>query len=450
MVPIRGMVYICLCFLVFLQLTSVKCDTPANCTYEDIKGTWIFSITQINGDNEINCTTETEYVTKYKVTLDFPNFAVDEYGNHGHWTMIYNQGFEIQINNKKFFAFSYYKKEGRTVESLCHATFSGWVHNIDEKFWNCYMGEKTMTPAIPKVRQLQNSYYHVSDEFISAINTNQSSWKAIRYPQFDQMKVFDVIRMAGGKRSGKTFPKIATASGELLRACRILPKEFDWRNHKGSNYISPIRNQGSCGSCYAFGSMAMYEARLRIITNNTIQKVFSTQDIVSCSEYSQGCDGGFPYLIAGKYGQDFGLIEEECFKYEGRDMPCIQSTCQRHYTQDYYYIGGFYGACNEPLMRAELVKSGPIAVSFEVYDDFMYYKSGIYHHVQELEGKFNPWEITNHVVLIVGYGEENGEKFWIVKNSWGTEWGEDGFFRIRRGTDECSMESMAVGIQPSL
>ena len=62
--------------------------------------------------------------------------------------------------------------------------------------------------------------------------------------------------------------------------------------------------------------------------------------------------------------------------------------------------------------------------------------------------KFNPFEVTNHVVVVVGYGEENGVKYWIVKNSWGTAWGEDGYFRIRRGTDELGIESLAVYAVP--
>ncbi|XP_060583530.1 dipeptidyl peptidase 1-like [Ruditapes philippinarum] len=436
-------------FLVFVILYN-KCDadTPANCTYEDIVGTWIFQYTQIDGDNTINCTTETNYVSAVKLTLDFPDLAVDQDGNTGFWTLIYNQGFEVVIGGKKWFAFSSYKTYGHTVASMCHLTFPGWVHNTDGRSWNCYVGVKPETTNIDKLGQEHNiqgkSAFRNSESFVNGINSNQSLWKATSYRQFEGMPMEDIIKMAGGKGSANAFPKCAPVEKKHLKVSN-LPKQFDWRDQNGVNYVSPVRNQGSCGSCYAFGSMALYEARLRIATNNTVQKVFSTQDIVSCSQYSQGCDGGFPYLIAGKYGQDFGIIEEECFKYTGEDSPCIQTSCKRYYTRDYYYVGGFYGGCNEPLMREELVKNGPIAISFQVYNDFVHYKSGIYHHVDLLD-KFNPWEITNHVVLIVGYGEEQGVPYWIVKNSWGTDWGEDGFFRIRRGNDECSIESMAVGI----
>ncbi|XP_013792052.1 dipeptidyl peptidase 1-like [Limulus polyphemus] len=160
-----------------------------------------------------------------------------------------------------------------------------------------------------------------------------------------------------------------------------------------------------------------------------------------------GCEGGFPYLVAGKYAQDFGLIPEKCNPYKGKDGPCSEKKCTRYYTAEYSYVGGFYGACNEELMRIQLVKNGPLAVGFEVYNDFMYYSSGIYHHTG-LKDTLNFFEETNHAVLLVGYGVSNGEKFWIVKNSWGSKWGENGFFRIRRGTDECGFESMAMEATP--
>ncbi|KAF7250893.1 Dipeptidyl peptidase 1 [Varanus komodoensis] len=245
-------------------------------------------------------------------------------------------------------------------------------------------------------------------------------------------------------------PKPAPLTAEVIKEASSLPESWDWRKVNGVNYVSPVRNQASCGSCYAFASMGMLEARIRILTNNSQTPILSPQQVVSCSQYAQGCDGGFPYLIAGKYTQDFGVVEESCFPYTGTDSPCtLKHGCYHYYSSEYYYVGGFYGGCNEALMKLELIKHGPMAVAFEVYSDFMHYRGGIYHHTGLMD-PFNPFELTNHAVLLVGYGSDQvtGEPFWIVKNSWGESWGEEGYFRIRRGTDECAIESIAVASIP--
>ena len=78
----------------------------------------------------------------------------------------------------------------------------------------------------------------------------------------------------------------------MIKETKDLPEEFDWRDKDGVDFVSPVRNQGQCGSCYAFASMGQLESGVRIKTNGRIQVVFSPQDVVSCSEYSQGCDGG--------------------------------------------------------------------------------------------------------------------------------------------------------------
>ncbi|KAL5018530.1 hypothetical protein ScPMuIL_004252 [Solemya velum] len=346
-----------------------------------------------------------------------------------------------------------------SVTSYCNQTFSGFSHDTLGRDWSCYTGYQTkkaymdvesISETSPKTSQSYEKFYQPNKDFIREINSVQKSWTAAVYPEHGKMTIKQLLHRSGGPKT-ISFPKTAAVQEETRKLAQILPVAFDWRNFNGQNYVSPIRDQKNCGSCYAFASMAMEEARVRVFTNNTVQKVFSTQDVVSCSQYSQGCEGGFPYLIAGKYGQDFGIIEEKCFPYQAKDMPCQKTSCPRYYTQNYYYIGGYYGACNEELMKLDLVKNGPVAVSFEVYPDFPSYKGGIYHHTG-LTDKFNPWEITNHVVLVVGYGQDNStaEPFWIVKNSWGPSWGEQGFFRIRRGTDECSLESIAVGTFPEV
>ena len=435
-------------------LGAVLGDTPANCTYEDIRDTWILHEGTSGYPTAPDCTGFEVKKTR-TVKLLYPDVAQDEFGNQGFWTIIYNQGFEVVVGTRKYFAFSNFTTlSNKTVVSYCGSTFNGWSHDLMSHNWGCYFGVKSGSSksesgkiSVSRKLDLEREYVE-NEEFVSKINGVQSLWRATHYPQMRGQTLGDLLRRAGGLPGARPRPPTAPVSEEVRLAARHLPDSFDWRDRDGANFVSPIRNQEQCGSCYAFASMAMMESRLRILTNNSLQVVLSPQDVVGCSKYSQGCEGGFPYLIAGKYAQDFGAVEESCFPYTGKDSDCIsEANCTRYYGTDYYYIGGYYGACNEPQMRLELVNNGPIAVSFEVLNDFMNYKGGIYQHTG-LTDRFNPWEITNHVVLVVGYGSEGGVPYWSVKNSWGEDWGEQGYFRILRGVDEVSIESMAVAATP--
>ena len=436
-------------------LGTVLGDTPANCTYEDVLGTWYFHEGATGYDNTIDCSKGFDLKTFLRVELMYPDVVLDEFGNQGFWTLIYNQGFEVVVGTHKYFAFSNYSTDGETVVSHCDSTLNGWSHDLMSHNWGCYYGVRAPHVSTPtkKVEKLSQRLdlgrmYVPNDEFVSEINAMQDQWHATHYPEMSGMTLGGLQRRAGGMSRMTSRPSTAPLSGQIKLAAEQLPDSFDWRDRHGVNYVSPIRNQGQCGSCYAFASMAMMESRLRIITNNTLQVVLSPQDVVGCSEYSQGCAGGFPYLIAGKYAQDFGAVEESCFPYIGKDSSCTEKKdCTRYYATNYYYVGGYYGACNEPEMRVELVNNGPIAVGFEVLNDFLNYKGGIYEHTG-LVDKFNPWEITNHAVLVVGYGTEGGVPYWIVKNSWGESWGENGYFRIIRGVDEVGFESMALATTP--
>jgi len=190
-----------------------------------------------------------------------------------------------------------------------------------------------------------------------------------------------------------------------------------------------------------------------------LQPILSPQDALSCSRYSQGCAGGFPYLTAGKYAEDFGFVEESCFPYTGTDGNCdkkCNNPSRLYKVNDYWYNGGYYGADNATIMQNEILARGPISVSFQVYDDFFNYKDGIYTHAntQDILG-FNPFCVTNHAVVAVGWDETpEGVKYWIVKNSWGSSWGMDGYFYILRDPGyyggECGIESLTVGVDVRL
>lgn len=204
----------------------------------------------------------------------------------------------------------------------------------------------------------------------------------------------------------------------------------------------------------------MLESRLRILTNNKFDTPLSVQWALSCSFYTEGCDGGFPTLL-NKFISEFDIVPESCMPYQGSNTECNDkcSDTTRVSVNDYYYVGGYYGASDEENMMKELRARGPIIGNLEPRMDFSLYKSGVYSTVphRDDEEPINSinmresnkvWEKVDHSTLIVGWGEENGEKYWKALNSWGNDWGENGFYRIRRGVDDSSIESMAEAAVP--
>eukprot|EP00054_Salpingoeca_dolichothecata_P027703 m.204413 g.204413 ORF g.204413 m.204413 type:complete len:456 (-) comp26027_c1_seq2:45-1412(-) len=439
-------------------IAATSADTPANCTNTQALGRWTFSVSPNSYTKDVNCSTFAHMPkTSMTITLRAPDVAVDDQGNTGFWTFIYNQGFEVVVNNKKYFAFSNYTTVGKVTTSHCESTLPGWFHDADGKNWGCFVGnqlshETTATtqkaPASPQPAGMWRS----DPELVNHINKHHS-WQAKDYHFLQELPLATVKKISGS--SPAEFPKSQNSKYDGLTDAEKygdLPESFDWRNVDGVNYVSPVRDQESCGSCYSFGSTAALEARVRINSNNTEKTVFSPQDVVSCSEYSQGCAGGFPYLVY-KYGQDFGLVNESCFPYTGKDPSMGGPTCnrecpspKRYFVKSYEYIGGYYGACNEVDMMKEIHANGPVAIGFQVNSDFMHYAGGVY------DGCTNPpkhsgvnfFETTNHAVAVVGWGVDGGKKYWIVKNSWSDKWGLEGYFMIARGQDECACESMAA------
>eukprot|EP01052_Picozoa_sp_SAG31_P019590 SAG31_NODE_1435_length_8356_cov_148.657503_2_plen_379_part_00 len=241
-----------------------------------------------------------------------------------------------------------------------------------------------------------------------------------------------------------------------------LPDSVDWDL---SGKVEMMRDQLTCGSCYAFASTSMLASRGRIA--GTRELYLSPQDMISCgsgkakpgmAKYGQGCDGGFGYLVS-KWAQDFTLASNECFPYESGLSDSAGPSCSKRCTDtskmyratNIKYIGGYFGNCSEVGMMTELAKGGPIAVGITVPASFEAYRSGIYaettiERAARLAGDIKDagFEPTGHAVLVVGYGTENGTKYWRVKNSWGRHFGETGYFRVRRGTDEIAIESMAM------
>lgn len=130
-------------------------------------------------------------------------------------------------------------------------------------------------------------------------------------------------------------------------------------------------------------------------------------------------------------------------------VKCMANTKPIARAWTYKYVGGFYGASNEKSMRRDIFDHGPLAVCFQVGLGFGNYKGGVFRQEAALPRQ-NHWDRVNHAVLITGWGKtKDGHKYWKVKNSWGKHWGDKGYFKIERGSNQLNIESDAVAVYPS-
>jgi len=218
-----------------------------------------------------------------------------------------------------------------------------------------------------------------------------------------------------------------------------LPDSFDTRE-KWPECIHPIRDQQSCGSCWAFAASEVLSDRFCIASNQSINLVLSPQDLVSCDSADFGCDGGYVDK-SWDYIRDVGIVTDDCLPYisgdgDSRSCPFNSSSkgkCKKGKFQKYQVSS--HGQ-HETISKAKksLLNEGPIEAALDIYEDFMSYSGGIY------KRKSNNL-LGGHAIKVVGWGKDDtdGTEYWIVANSWSNGWGENGFFRIAFG--ECGMEN---------
>ena len=204
------------------------------------------------------------------------------------------------------------------------------------------------------------------------------------------------------------------------------PPSLDWRDN-GGNFVTPVRNQGGCGSCWAFATTAALESSvLRAANTPGVDLNLSEQVLISCGTSggsdAGSCAGGV-IQYASDYIRDTGLPLESCYPYTGGDGSC-GSACGTYDTATYTITGWADVTGTSPTVSAirdALVSYGPLVTTMDVYEDFYSYSGGVYTYTTgSLEG--------GHAVLIVGYSDAG--QYFIVKNSWGAGWGESGYFKI--------------------
>ena len=259
----------------------------------------------------------------------------------------------------------------------------------------------------------------------------KSSWVS-KLSRVEQKRLLGAKDLPNNKQLGEFSSKEETTGQAEL------PNHFDWRNVNGKNYLSPIKNQGHCGSCVIFAAVGAMEAQVQIANEwPELDFDLSEQHVLNCSGGSCGgwwtgmgvqflrnkgapVEAHAPYY-SGSLGEDLICTEEDYENpsinfYKLKNYQSISYTSSFDYTSGTYYE---YTPATEDILKALL--KGPLVTSMTVYEDFLTYKSGVYSYE-------SGDRLGGHAIVIVGY--DINERYWIVRNSWGTEWGDNGYFKI--------------------
>mmetsp|Transcript_36264 Transcript_36264/g.66429 ORF Transcript_36264/g.66429 Transcript_36264/m.66429 type:complete len:513 (+) Transcript_36264:85-1623(+) len=468
----------------FLRLAWA--DLPVHCLRHQVVGEWRFSLGALTSERS-SCghsrpdLEEAQPLQAYlkptetfMLTLHDPNEA-SAAGMQGRWTMIYDEGFEVSFDNVSFFAFSNFTFDGQHHNvSHCGSTMVGWYSNTQRTKFGCYFGEKVQpvkhTALLMQEKKPQPAQSIIDmdmqrttvDKLNARLSLLQMGWKAREMDKWNGRTMKEVNDYVGLRRVSQTVdlhrdmlkqreeaPRSFLQRSRRHQLSTPLPESWDWSDVNGIDYLEPVMDQADCGSCYAASSVRMLTARHKIGKNDTSLLPWSISFPLHCSEYNQGCKGGYGFLLA-KWSSEVGLLPATCMRYSTTGTCKLECDLKdlgekRYRVANHRYVGSYYGNANEKEIMHELYHNGPLAVGLQPDEDFMYYSEGVYRvsGAKTASAGGHEWEQVDHGVLLVGWGVDNGTKYWKIQNSWGPDWGEDGFFRIARGTDESHIESMA-------
>ena len=240
-------------------------------------------------------------------------------------------------------------------------------------------------------------------------------------------------------RQIKTVPLTVRSSRTAIPYA--LAPSHDWRNYEGDNWITSVKNQQQCGSCYSFATLGTIETLIRMDQGDPDLEVdLAEQYLVSCGPSGNyggfdygGCTGNYTYYVAD-FLMSTGVPDEACFPYDANQIEGTEPSCENacvDVTSRVEKISGWsYIAPNatyympQPDQIKAVLVNKPVPCGMIVYEDLKSYAGGIY---EPLDDPGN-LELGGHLVCIIGY--DDSQSCWIVKNSWGADWGESGFFRI--------------------
>jgi len=244
---------------------------------------------------------------------------------------------------------------------------------------------------------------------------------------YSHMTPFANIRPEDFKKRNGYRATVGATQAPLLDTSS-LASSYDWRDHGA---VNAVKDQGQCGSCWAFSTVANIEGVGQVETGKLLD--LSEQQLVDCDTADSGCNGGLPsnafqYMI----DQGMGLEGESAYPYKAADSTCTDSK-----SQEKAFITAWHQiSTDETQIAASLQQYGPLSIGINA-NTFQFYTGGVANPSSFL---CNP-SALDHGVAIVGFGTDSGKDYWTIRNSWGASWGEAGYIRMVRGTGACGLNS---------
>lgn len=307
-----------------------------------------------------------------------------------------------------------------------YSEFVAWTR----KYGKLYSGPEE---HVKRFLNYQNNYDLVKslNSFKSGATFSLNKFADMSLPEFADTYL-SVMRVPENARRGmRRLP---------ANPFKAYPETLDWRNNGA---VNSVKDQASCGSCWAFSAVANLEGAY-FVAHNELPRL-SEQQLVDCdhgcmiidneTSCNSGCDGGLP-IIAFQYALQNGMMTESDYAYTG-----VGGTCNYDAKKaTYKFSDAVVVDENEDAMVTALNEYGPLSVGVDA-TFWSFYTSGIY-------DSFCSSSTLNHGVALIGYGTQGTTNYWIIRNSWGSSWGESGYMRIVRGKNKCGINSLVSTIIP--
>ncbi|XP_046458616.1 procathepsin L-like isoform X2 [Daphnia pulex] len=314
----------------------------------------------------------------------------------------------------------------------------------DEDDWNFFkfqFGKKHS----PKEEANRKRNFLARQRAIEAHNRKNTEWQ-MGHNKFSDLSDDEKVSLLGAKPAIRR-ERLISREVAVPVLDRALPASIDYRTHK---CMQPVKDQGQCGSCWSFATIAPLEFNSCNKTGTAV--ALSEQMLVDCDTTNHGCNGGM-YDAAWQFLQGKGgAMKSSSYAYTSGPTGTAGTTCKFDSTAVGAKVASFGWVDpypNPTAIMTSLQSNGPLPAALEVLDSLYSYSTGVYSDAA------CPSDVNtvNHAVVIVGYGTTTATStvpatpYWIIRNSWSTGWGLSGYFMIKRGVNMCNIESWAAYVK---